>query len=94
MHGAGEQTDQVHLLRRCTYAGRPFGDEEFVARMEDHFQRKWRRWSFEQNGGFGLESEEGDGAECCSGAEFECVDSGCPLESDSFPLPGRFWHFR
>ncbi len=48
MHGAGEPADQVHLLRRCTYAGRPFGDEEFVARMEDHFRRKWRRWSFEQ----------------------------------------------
>jgi len=63
----------------------------------------WPGWriTFNVSGGdgvsskrrFRLESEEGDGAECCSGAEFECVDSGCPLESDSFPLPGRFWHF-
>ncbi len=49
MHSAGEREDQIHLLRRCTYAGRPFGDEEFVVRLEDHFQRKWRRWSFEQS---------------------------------------------
>jgi len=38
-----------HLLRRCTYAGRPFGEEDFVARLENHFQRKWRRWSFEKD---------------------------------------------
>ena len=48
MHGAGEQEDQLHLLRRCTYAGRPFGEEEFVARLEEQFQRHWRRWSFEK----------------------------------------------
>ena len=48
MHAAGEPEDQVHLLRRCTYAGRPFGEEEFVARMEERFQRRWRRWSFEK----------------------------------------------
>ena len=48
LHEAGEPEDQVHLLRRCTYAGRPFGDEEFVVRMEEHFQRHWRRWSFEK----------------------------------------------
>lgn len=35
------------LLRRCTYAGRPFGGEEFVAEFEARFQRKWRRWGFE-----------------------------------------------
>jgi putative transposase len=51
MHGTGEQEAQVHLLRRCTYAGRPFGEEEFVARLEERFQRKWRRWSFESAGG-------------------------------------------
>ena len=51
MHGTGEQEAQVHLLRRCTYAGRPFGDEEFVAQLEERFQRKWRRWSFESGAG-------------------------------------------
>jgi putative transposase len=30
-------------LRKCTYAGRPFGDEFFVAEMETLFHRKWRR---------------------------------------------------
>jgi putative transposase len=51
MHAAGETEEQRHLLRRCTYAGRPFGDEEFVARLEEHFQRHWRRWSFEKAAG-------------------------------------------
>jgi len=37
----------TRLLRRCTYAGRPFGDEEFLLAMEDRFQRKWRRWAYE-----------------------------------------------
>jgi putative transposase len=49
MHHAGEREAQVHLLRRCTYAGRPFWEEEFVTRIEEHFQRKWRRWSFEKS---------------------------------------------
>jgi len=42
---------RLKVLRRCTYAGRPFGEEEFVARLEERFQRKWRRWSFESAGG-------------------------------------------
>lgn len=48
MHASADQLAQTHLLRRCTYAGRPFGDESFVRSLEDHFQRKWRRWSFEK----------------------------------------------
>ena len=32
-----------HLLRRCTYAGRPYGDEAFIQSFEDRFNRKWRR---------------------------------------------------
>jgi putative transposase len=35
------------LLRKCTFAGRPFGDEEFLTSMEQQFQRKWRRWAYE-----------------------------------------------
>jgi hypothetical protein len=31
------------------HAGRPFGKEEFIVRLEEHFQRKWRRWSFEKS---------------------------------------------
>ena len=31
------------LLRRCTHAQRPFGDEEFLQEAEEHFNRKWKR---------------------------------------------------
>jgi putative transposase len=48
LHGIGEVADQLMLLRRCTYAGRPFGDEEFVGRPEQRLQRHWRRWGFEK----------------------------------------------
>ena len=48
MHAAESGSDQVLLLRRCTYAGRPFGGEEFVNRLEQRFQRSWRRWGFEK----------------------------------------------
>jgi len=37
----------LRLLRRCTDAGRPYGEEEFVAEAEQRFHRRWRRWSFE-----------------------------------------------
>jgi putative transposase len=30
-------------LRRCTYAGRPYGDEGFVQRMSERFGRYWQR---------------------------------------------------
>jgi putative transposase len=30
-------------LRRCTYAGRPFGDEPFVKRISEQFGRHWVR---------------------------------------------------
>ncbi len=36
-----EEQLQLRMLRACTYAGRPFGDEPFVAQMEERFQRKW-----------------------------------------------------
>jgi hypothetical protein len=36
-------TEQVNGLRKCTYAGRPFGEEEFLEETEERFQRKWRR---------------------------------------------------
>lgn len=48
MHAAREEADEVVLLRRCTYAGRPFGGSEFLGRLEQHFQRSWRRWGFEK----------------------------------------------
>jgi putative transposase len=49
MHHAADGDQQLNLLRRCTYAGRPFGEEEFVVQLEDCFKRKWRRWSFEKS---------------------------------------------
>jgi putative transposase len=48
MHAAADEPDRVLLLRRCTYAGRPFGDAAFVERLEERFQRNWRRWGFEK----------------------------------------------
>ncbi len=42
-----EDPDQTRLLRKCTFAGRPFGEEEFLTAMEEQFQRKWRRWAYE-----------------------------------------------
>ena len=42
-----EDAITLRLLRRCTYAGRPFGDDTFVKRLEERFGRSWRRWSFE-----------------------------------------------
>jgi putative transposase len=48
MHASKDGEHQLNLLRRCTYAGRPFGDEEFLSRLENHFQRNWRRWSFKK----------------------------------------------
>lgn len=49
MHEAYESPVQVHQFRRCTYSGRPFGEEAFVAQLEERFGRKWRRWSFEKS---------------------------------------------
>jgi hypothetical protein len=49
-----EQEDQLHLLRRCTYAGRAFEEEAFVTTMEEHFERRWRLRGFDSGGAFNL----------------------------------------
>ena len=43
LHGRSEDAQEINQLRRCTYAGRPFGDESFVREMEERFHRKWLR---------------------------------------------------
>ena len=43
-----DELTTLRLLRRCTYASRPFGDDDFVDSLENRFQRKWRRWGFEK----------------------------------------------
>jgi putative transposase len=43
MHGASRSEQELAALRKCTYGGRPFGDEEFVRSMETQFRRVWRR---------------------------------------------------
>jgi putative transposase len=43
MHGVAMCPKQAIALRKCTYSGRPFGDEAFVTTMEERFGRKWRR---------------------------------------------------
>ena len=41
--GVSTPSDTTQQFRRCTYSGRPFGDEEFVRQMEIKFNRKWQR---------------------------------------------------
>jgi len=48
LHAQKSSVDQILALRKCTYAGRPFGEEHFLAAMEERFQRKWRRMSHEE----------------------------------------------
>ena len=43
LHGKPALGMELVALRKCTHAGRPFGDEAFVTAMEERFQRKWRR---------------------------------------------------
>jgi putative transposase len=40
---AVEETEATSALRRCTYAGRPFGSESLVRDMSQRFGRCWRR---------------------------------------------------
>jgi putative transposase len=51
LHGSRSNADQILALRKCTYSGRPFGDEQFVSSMEERFQRKWRRTGAERGAG-------------------------------------------
>jgi putative transposase len=43
LHAHKSNVDQLIALRKCTYSGRPFGEESFLSAMEERFQRKWRR---------------------------------------------------
>ena len=43
MFAASLGEEPVERLRQCTYGGRPFGGEDFTARMEAHFGRSWRQ---------------------------------------------------
>jgi putative transposase len=47
LHAVEDEPEKIHLLRRCTYCGRPFGAEAFIRQLEDTFRRSWRRWAFE-----------------------------------------------
>ena len=49
MHAAVDDSERILLLQRCTYAGRPIGEEGFGrSGLENQFQRHWRRWEFEK----------------------------------------------
>ena len=39
----GPEGDESTILRRCTYAGRPFGDEIFVRAVSERYGRSWQR---------------------------------------------------
>jgi putative transposase len=49
-----EESLEIRLLQRCTYAGRPFGDDAYLAALEERFGRVWRRWGFEERPNAGL----------------------------------------
>jgi putative transposase len=38
-----EAPETAASLRRCTYAGRPFGSDDFVSQMSQQFGRYWNR---------------------------------------------------
>lgn len=46
--GTRQELLDLQLLRRCTYAGRPFGEKEYVAKFEEAYGRVWRVWGFEK----------------------------------------------
>jgi len=39
----GEQEQAESALRACTYAGKPFGEKNFVSEMAERFGRYWDR---------------------------------------------------
>lgn len=43
MFAAPVVEDELDRLRKCTYAGRPMGGDEFLEQMEETFSRSWRR---------------------------------------------------
>lgn len=43
LHSSESSAYQAGALRKCTYSGRPFGDEAFLLEMEERFQREWGR---------------------------------------------------
>ena len=50
----------VHMLRRCTFGERPFGDEQFLQSVEAQTGRSWKRYNFDAElraGGLALSLE-------------------------------------
>lgn len=47
LHQVGSAEEQLMELRKCTYSGRPFGGQSFVAALEERFHRRWRRFKQE-----------------------------------------------
>jgi putative transposase len=43
LQGCGSLDESLSALRKCTYSGKPFGDESFLSSMEERFHRRWRR---------------------------------------------------
>jgi len=43
-----QEAQEARRLRRCTFVGRPYGEDAYVAMFEEHFQRVWRKWGTEK----------------------------------------------
>jgi hypothetical protein len=39
VHAEAGSEERVAQLRRCTYSGKPYGEEAFVAAMEEQFRQ-------------------------------------------------------
>ena len=37
------EEEQIAVLRQCTYSGRPYGEDGFVQRLSEQFERHWTR---------------------------------------------------
>ena len=49
INSASPNEAEEHQFRRCTYAGRPFGNETFLSDVEHRFDRKWKRWPYQKS---------------------------------------------
>jgi hypothetical protein len=54
---AAQAGDTDATLRRCTYAGRPYGDTDFVEALSERFGRHWERGRPRKKPGPAAESE-------------------------------------
>jgi putative transposase len=58
VHENRASEEDLTKLRRCTYSGRPFGDESFLSALEGQFHRRWRRFKLEAESASSVETAQ------------------------------------